>query len=103
VKNENNPVVGTKTAMQILADKIKQRMDLLPDDPVPSERAAYDAYLNCLNWCNGQLELERKIIEGSIVQGIMKDHNLPYGIEYLGKVADAETYAENFYNSTYKK
>lgn len=45
-------------SIQQLIIKIKQRMDLLPDDPVPSERAAYDAYLNCLNWCN---ELIKKI------------------------------------------
>ena len=44
--------VDDKTALKLLADKITKQMNLLPDDPAPSERASYDAYLNCLNWCN---------------------------------------------------
>lgn len=59
-----NDVSLQKTAENILANVkegitayIKQRMDLFPDDPAPSERAAYDAYLNVLNHlkkCNSQ-------------------------------------------------
>ncbi len=45
-----NPSSQPCEGREQLAAKIKERMDLLPDDPVPSERGAYDAYLNCLTW-----------------------------------------------------
>lgn len=44
------------TAKEQLINKITERMNLIPDDPIPSERAAYDAYLNTLNWANEILE-----------------------------------------------
>lgn len=37
------------TPIEQITKFIKERMDLFPDDPIPSQRAAYDAYLNVLN------------------------------------------------------
>lgn len=56
-----NPVTPAPTETQstadrwdnisgVVIDRIKKQLDLIPDDPTPSERSAYDAYLNCLNW-----------------------------------------------------
>lgn len=77
-----------KTAMQQAIEKVEQMISIRNFQQWEQLKKQF-------------LELEKQQITGSIVQGIMKDHGLPYGIEYLGKVADAEQYAEDFYTTTY--
>ncbi len=70
-----------------LRSKIKQRMGLLPEDATPSQRAAYDAYLNVFNWIDElppstsvnsliekwEDELTRPAHMDMVVQAIIKD------------------------------
>lgn len=44
---------------------------------------------------------EKQQMTGLIVTVLMEGHNLPYGIEYLGRVADAEIAAEKIYNKIF--
>lgn len=42
---------------------------------------------------------EKQLIIGTFIQGKMDNHNLPFGIEYHNKLADAEQAAKKYYDS----
>lgn len=52
-----------------------------------------------------QMEKEQKkqIVIHTYVELKMKNHNLPYGMEYINKLAKVEQEAEKYYNETYGK
>lgn len=77
-----------QTAMQNLIKQIKTRMDLVPEDPNLTERGMYDAYLNCLNWAEKNLETEK--------QQIMDAVN--HGCSDFGSAKDPEKYYNEIYN-----
>jgi hypothetical protein len=52
--------MAQQTAMQNLIEKIKEKMNLIPDDPNLTERGMYDAYLNCLRWAEECLLMEKE-------------------------------------------
>ena len=60
-------------------------------------------YPQFASWLIEGLETEKQQIIGNYVQGRMCKHNLPYGLEYLNKVAQAEEDAEQYYSSTFKQ
>lgn len=58
------------TTLTELSIRLKKRISLFPDDLLPSQRGAYDAYLNCLNQVTELLEQERKQIRDSYEKGL---------------------------------
>ena len=46
---------------------------------------------------------EKNLVISTYVAIKMRDNKLPYGIEYLNKLADIEEQAERFYKSNFKK
>lgn len=51
-----------KTALDETIHWIKTRMSMFPENPVPSERGAYDAYLNVLEICISKKTLDKQQI-----------------------------------------
>ena len=72
------------------------------DESFPS--SAKDGIITAIAIIGNQLnslELEKQQLIGSMVGVIMEGHGLEYGIEYLGKVRDAEEKAERHFNEAY--
>lgn len=77
-----------KTALRKLQSMIQDRIAMLPNNPTVSERAALDAYVNCLNWAKGLEPVEKEQIVSAVIWGI-------------DVVDDRE--AEEYYNEVYNK
>ncbi len=54
-----------------------------------------------IDWWTKEVEDEKQKIIGNYVEKRMRNHNLPYGMAYLNKLASVEQKAERYYRNKY--
>ena len=90
-----------KTAMHKLIEYFEQQLSLQKNSQI--KYTGGEAYFDALDVCKNALKEEKLQWTGAYVQAKMENHTMPYGVEYLNKVAKAEEEAERHYNETFNQ
>ena len=88
------------TPMMQLIAFIDEELKSFPDDVI-NELEKFVAYSEIRNKATDLLAKERTMVEGSIIDLLMKDHNLPFGLEYYSRLNKAEETASDYFTNKY--